>query len=786
MNQKSITLLVFLAVLVLAGCGGKAAPTVPISMAPSPSAGVMPAPSANAPPAVPSTGGSPEPSEPRNVSGVDAAQATEGSPGALAERAEQAITLVPFVDQHFGLGGVVPEGWAELRPGSFYRGIPPQDNVALLAEFYPGMTAGWAIASQVLPQAGLEKLPGSAGSVQSTALTWTLYKFDVPIADVGTFAVDLALAKDDAGVYLVVLIAPSQEYAALHESVFVPAVNALAPIAFDVRDKLTAADLSAPGYQGDGPVNNAYFTPLGQSAPALHKLEGTLTVPEFKMQAPAASGQTLSSGEITFPGFSVGFFTFDDYLLPALRDEILSSLGGTSSWQIILSPGKVWSESGDGGMSRASFPFILIGGPSNEAHNGLATFLYDDKQVSSLRFQVVQETCAWNRNDLWGQSPMDYLPGPVEGREALAAQFAAEVSTQAPIHPWSELQQRVDPQLLDTFNSSVPALDISATGLISDGTIYMQPCYTRYGAFPYCRFMRHGVFSVTKSMGAAIAMLRLAQKYGPEVFDLKIEDYVQVTAKHDGWDGVTFGDALDMATGIGDKPDLKAFTGEEDEDKFYEFLDAKSAQDKLDVSFSYGDYPWGPGEIARYNSINTFVLSVAMNNFLKNKEGPEADIWDMVVDEVYKPIGIQHAPIIRTVEPDGSQGVPVFGYGLYPTVDDVAKVAALYHSGGSYQGQQLLHAGKLAEALYQVAGVGLPTGDANQYGQVIYNLAFWSEPYRTAAGHLFQVPYMSGFGGNHVVLMPNGITTFRFSDAYVYGVGSMVKAADAIAPFSAP
>jgi len=339
---------------------------------------------------------------------------------------------------------------------------------------------------------------------------------------------------------------------------------------------------------------------------------------------------------------------------------------------------------------------------------------------------------------------------------------------------------------LDAFNGTVPALDISATGLILDGTIYLQPCYTRYGVFPYCRFMRHGVFSVTKSMGAAIAMLRLAQKYGPEVFDLKIEDYVRVTAKHDGWDDVTFGDALNMATGIGDKPELKAFTAEEDEDRFDTFLSAGSAQDKLDVCFSYGDYPWGPGEVARYNSINTFVLSVAVQSFLSSKEGPEADIWDMVVDEVHKPIGIQYAPIIRTVEPDGSRGVPIFGYGLYPTVDDVAKVAALYHNGGRHQGQQLLHAGKLAEALYQVAGVGLPTGDTNQDGQVLYNLSFWSEPYRTATGRLSQVPYMSGFGGNHVVLMPNGITAFRFSDAYIYGVGSMVRAADAIVPFPVP
>lgn len=771
MKHREIALLLLLSILLgLVACGGQAAPT----LVPSPAPAILPADEA-----------SPEPDESHNVSKADGAQANEASPGAPTEQAEPAIALVPYVDQHFGLSGVVPKGWTELEPGSFYRGIPPQDMAFLAVEFYPGMTAAWAIAAQVLPVTGLDELPPSTGIVQSSALTWTLYSFEVAVAGYGELSGDLALAETGAGVYLVALAAPGQDYASLHSSAFVPVLDALKPLAFDQRDKLTAAELGAPGYQGDGPVNNAYFTPLGQSAQALHRLEGTLTVPEFKMQHPVA-GQVVRSGDITFPGFSVGIFTVDDYLVPVPRDEILFSEGGTSAWQIILSPGKVWSEPGDGGMSRASFPFALVGGISNETHNGLATFLYDDNKISSFYVQVVQETCAWNRADFWGQSPVDYLPGPVENRQALAAQFAAELGAQTPIRPWSDLAPKVDPELLNTFNGGVPALDISATGLILDGTIYLQPCYTRYGAFPYCRFMRHGVFSVTKSMGAAVAMLRLAQKYGPQVFDLKIEDYVHVTAKHNGWAGVTFGDALNMATGIGDKPDLKAFTGEEDESRFNRFLDADSAQDKLDVCFSYGDYPWGPGEIARYNSINTFVLSVAMNNFLQSKEGPGADIWDMVVDEVYRPIGIQYAPILRTVEPDGSRGVPIFGYGLHPTVDDVAKVAALYHNGGQYGGQQLLHPGKLAEALYQTASVGLPTGDTNRYGQVMYNLSFWSEPYRAAGGRLLQIPYMSGFGGNHVVLMPNGITTFRFSDAYVYGVGSMVNAADAIIPFSVP
>jgi hypothetical protein len=90
---------------------------------------------------------------------------------------------------------------------------------------------------------------------------------------------------------------------------------------------------------------------------------------------------------------------------------------------------------------------------------------------------------------------------------------------------------------------------------------------------------------------------------------------------------------------------------------------------------------------------------MAMDGFLKSVEGADADIWDMVLEEVYRPIGIYHAPIMRTVEPDGGRGIPQFWVGLYPTVDDVAKVAILLRNGGQHQGQQLLHAGKVAEAL---------------------------------------------------------------------------------------
>ena len=691
------------------------------------------------------------------------------------------VPLVPYTCQHFALRGVVPEGWPEAQPGVF---ADAKSSASLQMMSYPGVTMDYAVAALPLIL-GIEELPDSRGSFESRALTWDLYtvEADLPGEDAGVL--HIALAEDGTTFYLVMLQASKDKAGAYQTSVFLPAVESLEPMPLDRRDNLTFSELMAADLDDDGPVYNAYFEPMQEPSAALHELEGSLTVPEFEMRSKNSAGELVRGSHAYFPGFSVAFFTYQDYLVPAIR-EIVSSTGEQSYWSLILSPGRIWSEPEDEGMSRASFPFVLVGPDYNEAHNGLATFVFDDSRISSFRFQVIQETAAWSQIDFWGQSPLAYDPGRIGNRDVLAAQFAEELRRQTPIRPWSDLEEDYDPRLLAMFSSVTAPLNISATGLIADGTIYLQPCFTRYGVFPYCRTMRHGVFSVTKSMGAAIAMLRLAEKYGEDVFDLKIADYVSVTANHDGWQDVTFGDALNMATGVGDNQDPAKFTGDEDEPKFSDFLTAKSAQDKLKVGFSYNDYPWGPGEVARYNSINTFVLSAAMNEFLQRQEGPDADIWDMVVEEVYKPIGIQHAPIMRTHESDGSRGLPIFGYGLYPTVDDVAKVADLYHSGGQHQGRQLLHPGKLAEALYRVDGVGLPTGESNAYGDALYHMSFWSMPYRTDNGAFYQIPYMTGFGGNHVALLPNGMTAFRFADAYAYGIESMVRVADGIDPFPMP
>jgi hypothetical protein len=558
-----------------------------------------------------------------------------------------------------------------------------------------------------------------------------------------------------------------------------PGDRPVPPAAGTPRERLTADELHGPLDPTIGPVHNDYFLPVGQAGPALHAFRGTLFVGAFRM----ASGEQGCAGLPTpASAFSAMFFSHGEHLVPVIRD-ILQPPG-----TVIISPGRVWSEPGDGGWSRASFPFVLVDPLGNAARNGLATFLYDDTRVSALRFQIVQETHPWSRTDYWGQVAMAYVPGAIADEAASRARYAEELKQEVPIKPWSSLPASAG-AVLAVFDGDASPEDISASGLIVGGVVHVRGCNTRYGPFPYCRHMRHGVFSVTKSMGAAVALLRLAQKYGDAVLGLKIKDYVQVTATHDGWERVTFADALNMATGIGDNaPEREppAPHADEQKPKMFEWARARTAREKLDRGFTYGKYPWAPGEILRYNTTHTFVLAAAMDSFLKRQVGPQAHLWDMVVEEVFRPIGIFHAPTMHTLEADGSRGIPLLGYGLFPTIDDVAKLATLFQNGGRHEGRQLLSAAKVAEALYRTAATGLPTGGKNRFGDARYHLSFWSVPYRTHTGCFFQIPYMSGLGGNLVVLLPNGTSAFRFADGHNYDVESMVPGGEALRPFCPP
>jgi hypothetical protein len=519
---------------------------------------------------------------------------------------------------------------------------------------------------------------------------------------------------------------------------------------------------------------NTAFIP-GLDAGAAHTpFLGTLRLTEVQMTTePAAFSPPMVLGRDPklFPGVAIAFFTDNGDLVPFTQDVIRygSSHRGRSYWDIIVQPGRVWSQPDDDGWSRAGFPFALVNSIEGETHNGLATFLYKDGRVSNVRIQIVQQTAPFDIKDQFvaaGLVPAAFEPVATDQLGSLKRGYEAERAAAVPIAGWEELAAKVGSAKLSDFDGTMRASDIVLSGLDYHGTFYLKECQSAGGPLPWCDRARFGVWSATKALANETALLRLAEKYGPAVFEMRIADFVPEAARHRGWRNVRFEDAINMATGIGNGSTKREpnDTGDGYLDASYaKWYEARSTQAKLAALLEDGRvYPWGPGQVTRYRDQDMFILGVAMDRFLKSKEGSTADLWSMLQGEVFAPIGIHEAPTNRTLEADGV-GHPLMAYGYYPTISDMVLIARLYQNGGRHGEQQILYAPRIRELLAGPNPRGFPTGEKLPVGETTYINAFWVTSYVASPDCRLFYPRMIGWGGNIVALMPGGLTGIRLA-----------------------
>ena len=517
-------------------------------------------------------------------------------------------------------------------------------------------------------------------------------------------------------------------------------------------------------------VRNDRFLPSLTAQAARHSFSGMISLTSAEMRTdPADLEQRRVMGRDTkrFPDVSLGFVSAGADLIPWNRDLIVAGTRTEdgSYWDVLVGPGSVWSEP-DEGWSRAAFPFQLASSVENETYNGVATFAFTDGEVSGLRFQTVTQGRPYflvQRRLMWGQLAADYAPGPAPA--GVVEAFAAERAGRLPRRPLSDLRPLVGDTVFDAMHAGMnPDNVVTAAFLVGD-TLYAADCPTPFGELPFCAEQRFGIWSVTKSTGNTVAALRLARRYGREVLDERIADHLNVTAAHDGWDDVRFRDVLNMATGVGEgsaRIDPNN-TGDGYLTGYDDWYTATSRDERIRQVFRASNHPWGPGEVVRYRDQDAFLIGAAMDAFLKRRAGQEADLWRMLEEEVYRPIGVPHAPTNRLVEADGSLTLPQMSQGYYPTVDDLAKIARLLLRGGAHEGAQLLHPELTAEALYRADARGITFGPPLETGQPSYHLALWHQNYVAEGGCVIDLTRMSGWGGHRVVLFPNGIVAIRIA-----------------------
>ena len=142
--------------------------------------------------------------------------------------AQNAIHLKPYTDNSYGLKSVVPESWQDVGGGLFERNQSPSDVIVILQQSVPASAD--TIMTNLLPRLGLTTTPESIGTYQSRILDWTLYLVSFKTLST-TVMVDIALAEDSASgkTYFVSLQTTSDEYDALHQTIFLPILDAMFP-----------------------------------------------------------------------------------------------------------------------------------------------------------------------------------------------------------------------------------------------------------------------------------------------------------------------------------------------------------------------------------------------------------------------------------------------------------------------------------------------------------------------------------------------------------------------------
>lgn len=199
--------------------------------------------------------------------------------------AQDSPTLIPFTDDGYQIQGLRPDGWNEVGRGLYARQSGMGD-IALIALQSAAVDAD-TLWQSLLPQFGLDAIPTETGEYESPFLNWTLYQFDVTVQGVEVHF-DLAVSAGERLTYLVLLQSSLEEYDTLHDGVFLPVLDAFAPLA--------AADV--PYIEEEVTFTNGEVT-----------LAGTLTLPATEGQHPAVVLMTGSGpqdrDEVVVPGFPI-------------------------------------------------------------------------------------------------------------------------------------------------------------------------------------------------------------------------------------------------------------------------------------------------------------------------------------------------------------------------------------------------------------------------------------------------------------------------------------------------
>jgi hypothetical protein len=507
------------------------------------------------------------------------------------------------------------------------------------------------------------------------------------------------------------------------------------------------------------------FTPPGSATSATERFEGTLVLDVDRAQVTTrihhdvygrATRPELRLGDL--PAFEFQFVQDGDRLLPMQPVPGHSKHPG---WEYVLGSGRVWQAAGDRGYLRASLPFNLRERNADCMHNGVMSFLFKaDGSISNAAVLIASETCRYFKFDLWAYLPARYLPGSVRGGEARIQMAAAERAARLEVRPITRLTKRYPEMDVAALANAdeIPQADMSAYGLVIDGVHYLGGCATRRGTYPFCEELVLPSYSTAKSLFAGLALMGL-ERHFPGVSRRLITDYVPECSVG-RWQDVRFVDALNMTTGIFGSQEFMA--DEKSSNMDQEFFLQESHAAKLEFGCSAYARRAATGERWVYNTGHTYVLVTAMNRFLKQEAGANQDIFADVVLPLWEPLGLSDIAR-RTRRSYDAAAQPWGGFGLMYLPGDIARLLYTLQTG--------VFSRKLDAALWRQASQGGERArGVAAVGDLYYSNGFWALDIGSRLGCETSrwMPFMSGYGGIEVALLPDGSSYYYFSDSGVH------------------
>ncbi|MEI7573580.1 MAG: hypothetical protein WCJ52_10710 [Phenylobacterium sp.] len=532
------------------------------------------------------------------------------------------------------------------------------------------------------------------------------------------------------------------------------------------RSALTLDSLTTgPGLSA--PVSLAAFAPPpgAVAPPGRSDLRLTLTLSGATLNMTVVHDDTGDTpaelaARVTLPPFDFAFLRDGADLVPVRRGVIV---GDHPAWDWVLEPGRVWREEGDRGWLRAAVPFALQEHNANCLHNGVLTFLFKpDGSVSRVALEIASETCAYLKFDAWATVPARLTPAAIPDGDAVIAAWRDQVVARLPVRPLAELARlRPDVNLAAFALGATKGGDPpTAFGLVVDGVHYASACQTRKGDYPFCDVLGLPSYSTAKSIVGGVGLMRLEALH-PGSAGALIADHVPACAKGGDWAAVTLANALDMATGVYGST---AFEADENAPAGQVFFNVEDSAAKAAYACGHFHRRAAPGTTFVYRTADTYLLGTAMSDILRRSG--EGDLYDDLVAPLWRSLKLSPT-IMGTRRTYDAVRQPFTGWGLTYHRDDILRIAGWLRDGAVIDGRPVLDPGLLKAALQRdPAHPGLPaSGPAYRY-----KAGFWARDISGPLGCSRPVwaPFMSGYGGISVVLLPGGVTYYYFGDSGVF------------------